>query len=64
MIYTFETQEVDFVNFPIVMNYQYSTLMDFTIPVWIQNYVLMQPYPQEESRLIAPIRPFTSLVLA
>jgi hypothetical protein len=36
--------------------------MDFTIPLLIGNSRLMLRYPEEESRLVAIIQPFTLLV--
>lgn len=57
-----DMQEVDFVTFPIVGTLQYAALMDFTVPTWVENYILMQPFPEEQSRLVAPIRPFSGVV--
>ena len=39
-----------------------TRLMDFTIPLMIGNSRLMLRYPEEESRLVAAIQPFTLLV--
>lgn len=36
--------------------------MDFTIPLVITRYRFLVPWPKEESRLLAPIRPFQSMV--
>lgn len=48
--------------FPIVLILEYLNYMDLTVPIWVENYVLMQPFPEEEGRLTAPIRPFTPTV--
>ena len=39
-----------------------ARLMDFTIPLLIGNSRMMLKYPEEESRLVAVIQPFTLLV--
>ncbi|EFX85438.1 hypothetical protein DAPPUDRAFT_99048 [Daphnia pulex] len=41
-----------------------ARLMDFTIPLLIGNSRLMLRYPEEESRLVAAIQPFTLLTWA
>lgn len=33
--------------------------MDLLYPLYIGNFLLLQPWPEEESRLKTPIRPFT-----
>jgi hypothetical protein len=37
--------------------------MDFTIPLTVEDYHLLQPYPNEESRLTACISPFSFTVI-
>ena len=37
--------------------------MDFTIPLAQAEFVLMLPFPDEESQLTAPFRPFTLTVI-
>ncbi len=36
-----------------------SDRIDLTYPFFVDDYILMQPYPKEESRLSAPIKPFS-----
>jgi len=36
--------------------------IDLSVPVMIQPYRLIVPWPDEESRLLAPIRPFQPVV--
>ena len=35
---------------------------DFSTPTMIESFKLVVPYPKEESRLLAPIRPFQPMV--
>jgi len=37
---------------------EYSYRFDLCYPVGINDYILMQPFPKEESRLSAPTKPF------
>ena len=32
-------------------------------PFWIEDFVLLQPFPKEESRLTTPIKPFNTTVI-
>jgi len=41
------------------LNYQQ---FDFSVPKMIEPYVIVVPWPNEESRLLAPIRPFQPMV--
>lgn len=34
----------------------------FSQPVWVDDFIILQAWPKEESRITAPIRPFTSIV--
>jgi len=38
---------------------EYSYRVDLCYPVGVNDYILMQPFPKEESRLSAPIKPFS-----
>ncbi|XP_046452186.1 ionotropic receptor 93a-like [Daphnia pulex] len=55
-------QEVDIIPFPFVITPTLMQQMDFTIPLTVEDYHLLQPYPKEESRLTACIRPFSFTV--
>jgi len=41
----------------------YSERADLLYPFWVADYALLQPWPEEESRLTIPIRPFHPTVL-
>lgn len=51
-------QEVDLVAAGIVPSHAKYQQFDFTVPMQIEPYRLVVPWPEEESRLLAPIRPF------
>jgi hypothetical protein len=36
--------------------------IDFSVPKMIEPYIIIVPWPKEESRLLAPIRPFQPMV--
>jgi len=36
--------------------------IDLSYPIFIDDFTLMQPFPNEKSRLSDPIKPFTSTV--
>ena len=36
--------------------------MDFSIPIIISQFRFMVPWPEEESRLLAPVHPFQTMV--
>ena len=36
--------------------------MDFSIPLIISQFRFMVPWPEEESRLLAPVHPFQTTV--
>ena len=38
---------------------EYSYRVDLCYPVGVNDYILMQPFPKEESRLSAPIKLFS-----
>jgi hypothetical protein len=56
-------QEVDIIPFPFVITPTLMQQMDFTIPLTVEDYHLLQPYPKEESRLTACIKPFSFTVI-
>lgn len=37
--------------------------MELTYPLWIMDYHLLQPFPNEESRLTNIVKPFTTMVI-
>lgn len=55
-------QEVDMIPFAFVITPTLMLLMDFTIPLTVEDYHLLQPYPKEESHLTACLRPFSFTV--
>jgi hypothetical protein len=55
-------QEVDMIPFAFVITPKLMLLMDFTIPLTVEDYHLLQPYPKEESHLTACLRPFSFTV--
>ena len=36
--------------------------MEFSQPMWVENFLILQPWPNEQSRLAAIIRPFAGTV--
>ena len=52
-------QQIDFVAFGVAPTLERYLMYDLTMPVIEQSYLLMAPYPEEESRLTAVTRPFS-----
>ncbi len=52
-------QQVDFAAFPFSQMLEFSYRVDLCYPIGIDDFILMQPFPKEESRLSAPIKPFS-----
>ncbi len=52
-------KEVDIVPYSFVPTPDFSKQIDFSIPLGIEYYNLLQQWPKEESRLTAIIRPFS-----
>jgi hypothetical protein len=46
----------------LVANPERYKQLDITVPAMIDPYHLVVPWPKEESRLLAPIRPFQPIV--
>ena len=55
-------QTVDVSVFGVVQSISKFLLVDMTVPVMIQPFRLVVPFPKEESRLFAMIRPFQPMV--
>ena len=55
-------QEVDISAIGVDMLHNVFEKVDISVPVMIEPYKLVVPWPDEESRLLAPIRPFQPLV--
>ena len=55
-------QKVDLLGFPFTMNYDRAAKMDFSTYYIFTQYALMVPYPEEQSRIDALIRPFETKV--
>jgi len=51
-------QEVDLSAFGIDLSHSINEKIDISVPVIQEPYRLVVPWPSEESRLLAPIRPF------
>lgn len=58
----FDLKAIDLANFPIPLNIHHSKVLDLSFPIWIESFAMLQPYPEEQSRLVAPIRPYTNTV--
>lgn len=61
LLFLFLFQEVDFSTHPFIPK-DARLLVDITTFVLQENYILLSPFPEEESRLSAVIRPFNSMV--
>ena len=59
MTYIQQEADISALGFAPSLNY---SLIDLSVPVLIQPYRLIVPWPDEESRLLAPIRPFQPAV--
>jgi hypothetical protein len=55
-------KEVDISAIGVDMLHHVFQKIDVSVPVMIEPYRLVVPWPDEESRLLAPIRPFQPLV--
>ncbi len=55
-------KNVDLCTFPIEPSVELWPLLDFTTLAFQDNYILVIPYPEAESRLTAVIRPFNLTV--
>lgn len=53
------SQEVDMIAYSFEIRLGTRKFMALSYPTWMVNKVLLQLWPEEESRLLAPIRPFT-----
>ena len=57
------SQEADIAPIGQPMTYETFLILDVSVPVLIEAYGLIVPWPDEESRLLAPIRPFQPMVI-
>lgn len=48
--------------FGIIPSPEKYQMIDMSVPVMIEKYYIVVPWPNEESRLLAPIRPFQPIV--
>jgi len=55
-------QEVDLAPVGLMPNPQKYQQIDFSVPISMDPCRLVVPYPKEESRLMAPLRPFQPTV--
>ena len=44
------------------MQMHYLNFMEFSIPIYIMDIILLQPWPDKENRLTILIRPFDLMV--
>lgn len=51
-------QQIDYSPYPFSCILEMFDLVDLTFPMGVNNFILMQQFPKEESRLSAPIKPF------
>ena len=56
-------QEVDMAPFGIMPSPEKYQIIDMSVPVMIEQYYIVVPWPKEKSRLLAPIRPFQPIVM-
>ena len=56
-------KEVDVTAFGLTSSYAKYQVIDLSIPMMIEPYSIVVPWPKEESRLLAPIRPFQPPVM-
>ena len=57
-----EEQKVDILGYPLTMNLDRASKMDFSTYHISTKYALMVPYPEEKSRIDVLIRPFETKV--
>ena len=55
-------QQADLMISGFVANPERYKIIDISVPVLIDPYHLVVPRPKEESRLLAPVRPFQPIV--
>lgn len=48
--------------FGIIPSPEKYQIIDMSVPVMIEKYHIVVPWPKEQSRLLAPIRPFQPTV--
>ncbi len=54
---------MDAAFYPFQQILEILDLIDLSYPMTVENYILMQPFPNETTRFSEPIKPFTSIVL-
>ena len=57
-----ENKETDIFAIGLVASASAYSQIDITVPVMMEPFRLIVPWPKEESRLLAPIRPFQPIV--
>ena len=55
-------KETDIFAIGLVASASAYSQIDITVPVMMEPFRLIVPWPEEESRLLAPIRPFQPIV--
>jgi hypothetical protein len=56
-------KEVDVTGFGVTSSYAKYQVIDMSVPMMIEPWHIVVPWPKEESRLLAPIRPFQPPVM-
>ena len=50
--------------FGVISSHSKFQQCDLSTPIMIEPFGLVVPYPKEENRLLAPIRPFQPIVIS
>ena len=58
MYFILEIKEADMAIFGVTASHAKYLVCDLSTPVMMEPYYIVVPWPREESRLLAPIRPF------
>jgi len=59
----FTIQEADIAVTQMLLSWSLFNRLDVSIPLYTAGSALIVPWPEEESRLLAPIHPFQPMVL-
>ncbi|KZS21010.1 Uncharacterized protein APZ42_012161 [Daphnia magna] len=62
LIRQIRNEEVDIIPFSFVITIPLALLIDFSFHLGVEDYHLLQPWPEMESNLMACIRPFSATV--
>lgn len=48
----------------VISSHSKFLVVDLSVPLLMEPYYIVVPWPKEESRLLAPIRPFQPMVIS